>query len=161
MIRRPPRKRVRLRSAGLLPYRNNDTLEVLVAHPGGPFWAKKDEGAWSVVKGLIDTDEEPTAAAAREFAEETGWAPPPEPWIDLGEVRLRSGKVVVGWAVPGDYDPETLEPGEFTTVLRGKPVTFPEIDRVAWFDLETARRKLNPAYGDFLDRLERQAPRAG
>lgn len=134
---------------------------MLVAHPGGPFWARKDEGAWSVVKGLIEPDEEPRLAAAREFSEETGWPAPPEPWIDLGEVRLRSGKVVVGWAASADYDPDTLEPGEFTTVLKGRKVTFPEIDRVAWFDLDTARRKLNRAYGDFLDRLERQGPGGG
>lgn len=143
------------RSAGLLPYRVREGLEVLIAHPGGPFWAKKEEGAWSLVKGEIDSDEDWRRAAAREFAEETGWDPPPEPWLDLGEVRLRSGKYVAGWAAEADFDPATLEPGEFVTTLRGRPVSFPEIDRVEWCDLATARRKLNSAYGDFLDRLER------
>lgn len=142
-------------SAGIIPYRTSDGLEVLVAHPGGPFWSKKDEGAWSVVKGLIEPDEDPRVAAGREFTEETGWPPPPPPWIELGQVRLRSGKVVVGWAGAADYDPDALQPGEFTMTLKGRAVTFPEVDRVAWFDVTTARHKLNPAYGDFMDRLER------
>lgn len=132
-----------------------------MAHPGGPFWAKKDEGAWSLIKGLIGPDESPVAAAGREFAEETGWPAPAQPWIDLGEIRLKSRKRVVAWAVAADFDPDTLNPGEFSTVLRGRPVVFPEIDRVEWFDIGVARRKLNPAYGDFLDRLERQAPLRG
>lgn len=144
-----------MRSAGLLPFRVVDRLEVLVAHPGGPFWARKDEGAWSLVKGLIDEDEDPMDAARREFSEETGWDAPSEPWLDLGEVRLRSGKRVTAWAVQADYDPETLRPGECTIQLRGRDVTFPEIDRVRWFDTEEARAKLNPVYGEFLDRLER------
>lgn len=150
-----------MRSAGLLPFRLQLRLEVLVAHPGGPFWARKDEGAWSLVKGLIDDGEDPRRAAGREFTEETGWPPPPEPWIDLGEVRLRSGKRVIAWAAKADYDPEGLEPGEFTMTLRGREVTFPEIDRVAWFDITTARSRLNPAYGEFLDRLERQTGESG
>jgi len=144
-----------MRSAGLLPFRVVDRPEVLVAHPGGPFWARKDEGAWSLVKGLIDENEDPMDAARREFIEETGWDAPSEPWLDLGEVRLRSGKRVTAWAAPADYDPDTLRPGEFTMQLRGREVTFPEIDRVRWFDIEVARVKLNPVYGDFLDRLER------
>ncbi len=143
-----------MKSAGVLPYRQNSRLEVLVAHPGGPFWANKDEGAWSVVKGLIEEGEDPRATARREFTEETGWRPPGPPWVELGEVRLRSGKHVVAWAAAADYDPATLQPGEFTTTLRGHQVSFPEIDRVAWFDLTAARRKLNPVYGEFLDRLE-------
>ncbi len=150
-----------MRSAGVLPYRNDPRLEVLIAHPGGPFWARKDAGAWSLIKGLIDDDEAPMEAARREFREETGWDPPADPWLDLGEVRLRSGKTVIGWAAPGEYDPGALVPGEFTMSLRGKEVTFPEIDRVEWFDTETARTKLNPVYGVFLDRLERQLSVAG
>lgn len=150
-----------MKSAGLVPYRRTDTLQVLIGHPGGPFWAKKDEGAWSVIKGVIEAGEDAGPAAAREFTEETGWPPPEGPWLDLGEIRLRSGKVVQVWAGEADYDPSTLQPGMFTTTLRGKPVSFPEIDRVEWFDLPTARRKLNPAYGETLDRLERQAPPGG
>lgn len=148
-------------SAGILPHRKRDSLEVLIAHPGGPFWAGKDAGAWSVIKGLVETDEDPRTTAAREFLEETGWPPPAEPWTDLGEIRLKSGKRVVVWAAPGDYDPEALEPGQYTVKVRGKWATFPEIDRVEWVDLETAREKLNPAYGPILDRLEAQGPRGG
>lgn len=150
-----------MRSAGVLPYRFRPGLEVLVAHPGGPFWAKKDLGAWSIVKGLIDEGEEPRAAAAREFTEETGWVPPPPPWFELGEVRLRSGKRVLGWAAESDYDPAGLEPGEMTINLRGSPITFPEIDVVSWFPVEVARVKLNAAYGEFLDRLERHGAETG
>lgn len=150
-----------MKSAGLLPYRHAGSLQVLVAHPGGPFWASKDEGAWSVVKGLIEEGEDERKAAAREFTEETGWRPPEEPWIDLGQIRLRSGKVVQVWGAEGDYDPDRLQSGTFTTILRGKPVSFPEVDRVAWFDLATARRKLNPAYDETLARLERHAGSGG
>ncbi len=150
-----------MRSAGVLPYRRRPRLEVLIAHPGGPFWAKKDAGAWSLVKGLIDEDEDPRVAAAREFTEETGWPPPLEPWLDLGEVRLRSGKRVQGWAAEADFDPAQLKPGEFTVVLRGRPVAFPEIDRVEWVPVKVARQKLNPVYGEFLDQLERLVPEHG
>ena len=103
-------------SAGILPYR--PTLEVLIAHPGGPFWANKDEGAWSVVKGLVEPGEDPRDTAAREFREETGWPPPPEPWVELGEARLRSGKRVRVWAAAADYDPATLDPGTVTMPLQ-------------------------------------------
>lgn len=145
-----------MRSAGILPYRTtHEALEVLIAHPGGPFWARKDAGAWSVIKGVIEEGEEARVAAGREFREETGWEPPPEPWLELGEIQLRSGKLVVVWAAEADYDPESLQPGEFTATVGGKEVEFPEIDKVAWFDLETARMKLNPAYEPILDRLER------
>lgn len=150
-----------MKSAGFLPYRRTGRLEVLIGHPGGPFWAKKDEGAWSVIKGVVEAGEDARQAAAREFNEETGWAPPPEPWLDLGEIELRSGKVVHVWAGKGEYDPDTLQPGLFTTTIRGRPASFPEIDRTEWFDLETARRKLNPAYGATLDRLELQATSDG
>lgn len=150
-----------MKSAGLLPYRHNDELEVLIAHPGGPFWASKDDGAWSVIKGLVEEGEDERVAAAREFAEETGWAPPDEPWIDLGEIRLRSGKIVQVWAAPADYDPETLVSEMFRTKVRGSWATFPEIDRAGWFDVETARRKLNPAYEETLNRLERHARQVG
>lgn len=144
-----------------MPYRFAPGLEVLVAHPGGPLWARKDAGAWSIVKGVVDVDEEPRLAAAREFTEETGWPPPPEPWIELGAVRLKSGKTILGWAVEGEYDPGSLTPEYVTMEIRGRPVRIPEIDRVEWFDLATARTKLNPAYGPFLDKLERLVARAG
>lgn len=144
-----------MRSAGILPYRADGTIEVLIAHPGGPYWARKDEGAWSVVKGLVEEGEDSRAAAGREFTEETGWEAPDGPWVELGEIQLRSGKRVTVWAAAADYDPDTLQPGELTATVGGKPVVFPEIDRVGWFDLRTARTKLNPAYGPILDRLER------
>lgn len=150
-----------MRSAGVLPYRTRDRLEVLIAHPGGPFWAKKDLGAWSVIKGVIDDAEPPLQAARREFTEETGWEPPAGPWLELGEVRLRSGKRVIAWGAPGDYDPDTLIPGTFEMSLRGRMVTLPEIDRVAWLPIEEARTKLNPVYGEFLDRLEREVTGEG
>ena len=149
------------RSAGLLPYRRRGDWQVLIAHPGGPFWARKDLGAWSLIKGVIDSDEDEATAAGREFTEETGWPAPDGPWLDLGEVRLRSGKVIRAWAVEGDYDPATLRPGEFVTELNGRQVSFPEIDRVEWFDIAAAREKLNPAYADHLDRLEAQLPADG
>lgn len=148
-------------SAGLLPYRWNGGLEVLAAHPGGPLWARKDRGAWSLVKGLVEAGEDPLAAAAREFTEETGWRAPPPPWIDLGEVRLRAGKRVTAWAFQGDFDPAVLEPGEIAMWWRGRSLTFPEIDRVAWFDSTEARARLNPAYGTLLDRLERKLAECG
>ena len=150
-----------MRSAGLLPYRFTAELEVLIAHPGGPFWAKKDTGAWSLVKGVVEDGEDPRLAAGREFTEETGWPPPPEPWLELGEVRLRSGKWVVGWAAAADFDPVDLRPGEFTMNLGGRPATFPEIDRVGWFPTNVARDKLNPVYGEFLDELERLVQASG
>ncbi len=148
-------------SAGLLPYRWNGELEVLAAHPGGPLWARRDRGAWSVIKGLVQEDEDPLVAAAREFAEETGWHAPPPPWVDLGETRLKSGKRVKAWAVQADFDPEVLAPGEITMWWRGASFTFPEIDRVAWFDSTQARTRLNPAYGVFLDRLEQRLSEHG
>lgn len=144
-----------------MPYRRTDSLEVLIAHPGGPFWANKDDGAWSVIKGLVEQGEDPRAAAAREFTEETGWPPPSEPWTGLGEIRLRSGKVVAVWSASADYDPGSLQPELVTATLKGQPVTFPEIDRVGWFDLSTAGRKLNPAYEEILERLERKTPDDG
>lgn len=139
-----------VRSAGLLPYRLDSGLEVLIAHPGGPFFARRDVGAWTLLKGLIEDGEDEEVTAAREFAEETGWEPPQHPWLPLGETVMRSRKVVVAWAVEADYDPTTLVPGTFT--LRGRE--YPEIDRVDWADPDTARTKLNPALGVFVDRIE-------
>lgn len=138
-----------LRSAGLLPYRLRPRLEVLIAHPGGPYFARRDDGWWSIIKGLIDPDEDEVAAAARELTEETGWEPPPLPWIPLGETRLKSGKVVTGFAAEADYDPAALQPGTF--LVGGR--SYPEVDRVAWFDPETAAVRLNPAQVVFVERL--------
>ncbi len=139
-----------VRSAGLLPFRRHDNFEVLVAHPGGPYFARRDNGWWSIVKGMVEPDEQDDATAAREFEEETGWPAPPKPWIPLGDVSLKSRKIVVAWAVEADYDIDTLDPGLFTMGHR----QFPEIDRVQWMKPELARVKLNPALGPFIDRLE-------
>ena len=145
-------------SGGILPYRQTPEgrLQVLIAHPGGPLWARKDEGAWSVIKGELEPDEHPLDAAVREFTEETGWRLPAGTYLDLGRVEQKSGKVVVAWAVEADFDPDTLRPGTFTMEWpprSGQTREFPEIDRVAWFDLDEAARRLNPAQRAFLDRL--------
>jgi predicted NUDIX family NTP pyrophosphohydrolase len=149
----------RPKSAGLLLYRVRDGRpEVLIGHMGGPFWAKKDEGAWSVFKGEYEDGEEPLLAARREFEEETGSPPPHGPTVALGEVRQSSGKRVVAWAVEGDFDPATLVSNTFTTEWpprSGRQVEFPEVDRAEWFDLETARSKLVRAQAAFVDALER------
>jgi predicted NUDIX family NTP pyrophosphohydrolase len=139
----------RLRSAGLLPYRLVDGPELLIAHPGGPYFARRDNGWWSIVKGIVEPDESDLEAAAREFEEETGWPAPPGPWLDLGETILKSRKTVIAYAVEAVLDPETMEPG--LVYIAGRP--FPEIDRVAWMTPDQARVKLNPAQGIFVDRL--------
>ncbi len=138
-----------LRSAGLLPYRVTTGLELLVCHPGGPYFARKDNGWWSIVKGIVEPDESDREAAGREFREETGWEPPTEPWIELGETTLKSRKVVVAFGVESDLDPETMVPGMFTMGDR----RYPEIDRVEWMTPDRACVKLNPALAVFVDRL--------
>ncbi len=142
-------------SAGLLPYRRSSAIEVLIAHPGGPLWAKRDAGHWSIVKGEVLQGEDPRAAAAREFQEETSWLAPEGIWLDLGSVRLKSGKTVLGWAVEADLDPTHLIPGVFSMVWRGQRQEFPEIDRVAWCSPIEAQRLLNPAQAEFVPRLIR------
>ena len=139
----------RLRSAGLLPYRLDDELRLLVAHPGGPFFARRDNGWWSIVKGIVEADESDEEAAAREFEEETGWPAPPLPWIELGETTLKSRKIVVAYAVEADLDPETLASNLIT--ISGR--SFPEIDQVVWMSVDQARVKLNQAQTVFIDRL--------
>ncbi len=140
-------------SAGVLPFRRSSgKIEVLIAHPGGPFWARRHRGAWSIVKGELDPGEDPEAAARREFEEETGWSLPDGPWIPLGRVVQRSGKEVLAWAVEADFDPATLRPGTFT--LGGR--AYPEIDRVEWCGPDEARTLLNPAQAAFVDRLLEQ-----
>jgi predicted NUDIX family NTP pyrophosphohydrolase len=146
-------------AAGLLLYRRGpDGLEVLVAHPGGPAWAGRDAGAWSIPKGVADPGEiDLLEVARREFREETGHVPPAGEPLDLGEVRLKSGKVVQAWALPGDLDParatSNLVEMEWPR-KSGSWLTVPEVDRVAWFDAAEARRRLNPAQAVFVDRLE-------
>jgi predicted NUDIX family NTP pyrophosphohydrolase len=147
-----------VRSAGILLYRwtADGGLEVLLAHMGGPFWARKDAGAWSVPKGEYLAGEEPLAAARREFAEELGRPVPDGPLTALGELRQPSGKRVSVWALAADFDPETAEFGTFTMEWpprSGRIGTFPEVDRVAWFALEAAREKLVRGQVAFLDRL--------
>lgn len=133
-------------------------VEVLLAHPGGPFWARRDLGAWSLPKGELDPGELPLAAACREFTEETGYAVS-GPFLPLGEVRQQSGKAVEAWAVEGDADPEALRCNTFEMEWpprSGRLQAFPEVDRVAWFALDEARRRILPAQAPFLERLARE-----
>ncbi|MCK7624819.1 NUDIX domain-containing protein [Streptomyces sp. RS10V-4] len=146
------------RSAGLLLHRRgaDGATEVLLAHMGGPLWARRDAGAWSVPKGEYRPPEEPLAAARREFAEELGVPPPDGRYVPLGDVRQAGGKVVTVWAVAGDLDPDRIAPGTFETEWpRGSGVvrSFPEIDRVAWCTPQRARERLVTAQVAFLDRL--------
>jgi predicted NUDIX family NTP pyrophosphohydrolase len=146
-------------SAGILLYRGDgDSLEVLLVHPGGPFWSKKDEGAWSIPKGELEDGEESRACALRELEEEIGSSLGllPERLDELGEVRLKSGKRVQGWAAEGDFDPAALRSNTFAMEWpprSGKEREFPEVDRAEWFAPEQARLKINPAQAAFLDRL--------
>jgi predicted NUDIX family NTP pyrophosphohydrolase len=151
----------RLDSAGILLYRRRDAgLEVLLVHPGGPFWARKDLGAWSIPKGEVDDGEDPRACALREFAEETGTRLPGGALDELGSVKLKSGKLVLAFAVEGDLDPATISSNTFELEWpprSGRVQSFPEIDRAGWFDPATAREKLNPAQAAFVDRLQERA----
>lgn len=144
-------------SAGILLWRNGSAgPQVLVGHMGGPFWARKDAGAWTVPKGEVAPGEEPWAAARREWVEELGVPVPPGEPVDLGEVRQRGGKVVRAWAVEGDLDPGTVVPGTFEMEWpprSGQTRSFPELDRVEWVDLEAARERLVTAQREVLDRL--------
>jgi predicted NUDIX family NTP pyrophosphohydrolase len=145
-------------SAGILLWRRHGGgIEVLLGHPGGPFFARKDAGHWTVLKGEAEPDDELVAVARREFQEETGHAPPEGSLVELGEVRQRSGKVVVAWAVEGDLDVTTSVSNVFEMEWpprSGRLREFPEIDRVEWFDLSDARGKIIPEQAPFLDRLE-------
>jgi len=125
-------------------------------HPGGPFWARRDEGAWSIPKGEYADGEDAMAAARREFEEETGTAPPPGALLELGEVRQRSGKRVTAWAAEGDLDPAAIVSNTFVVEWpprSGRMQEFPEVDRAGWFGAEEARRRLVPAQAEFVDRL--------
>lgn len=164
-------------SAGILLYRRrraggggagievdpDGVLEVLLAHPGGPYWSRQDHGSWSVPKGIAEPDEAPEAVAAREFEEETGFAlvsvarDPERAPIDLGEVTLKSGKVIRAWAVEGDLDPELARSNEVEIEWpprSGRLQVIPEVDRVAWFGVEEAKRRAHPAQAAFVGRLE-------
>ena len=130
---------------------------MLLVHPGGPFWANRDAGAWSIPKGEYDEGEDPQACARREFQEETGTELPPGALAELGTVRLKSGKDVVAWAAEGDLDPDAIMSNEFELEWpprSGRTESFPEVDRAGWFGLDGAREKLNPAQASFVDRLE-------
>ena len=146
-------------SAGVLLFRRvGGEIEVLLAHPGGPFWKNKDEGAWSIPKGEYAENDDPLAAAKREFAEETGLTPSGD-LIPLGEIRQPGGKAVTAWAVEGDLDTTKVRSNTFSMPWpprSGKLREFPEIDRAEWFPLEVARRKILKGQADFLDRLARQ-----
>ncbi len=150
-------------SAGLLLFRRlDDGLEVLIAHPGGPIWARRDSGAWSLPKGAPNDGEDLLDAARREFREETGHEAPVGSPIDLGEVRMRSGKTVRAWAIEGDLDPSQIY--SMHTEIEWPPKSgatrrVPEVDRVLWADPADARRRLNPAQAEFVDRLLRALAR--
>jgi len=150
------------RSAGILLHREGaDGREVLLVHPGGPFWANRDDGAWSIPKGEYTDDEDPEAAARREFAEELGSRLPESAELrDLGEVKQKNGKVVVAYAAAGDLDTSTVHSNTFEMEWpprSGRRQAFPETDRAEWFALAQAREKLLPAQAAFLDRLEEAA----
>jgi predicted NUDIX family NTP pyrophosphohydrolase len=153
------------RSAGILLYRGRTGApEVLLVHPGGPFWERKDQGAWSIPKGEYEEGEDPRACALREFEEELGGAPPAGALTELGTTRLAGGKLVSAWAAEGDLDPASVVSNTFTLewpprsgVLR----EFPEVDRAEWFSLAEARRRINPAQVAFLERLREKLEEEG
>lgn len=144
------------RSAGLLLHRPSDAgPQVLLGHPGGPYWAGKHAGAWSIPKGEYSPDEDPLAAARREFAEELGRPAPDGPAQHLGEVTQRGGKTVSAWAIAADFDVAVIHSNvvQLQWPRSGRIQTFPELDRAAWFDPDAAREAINPAQRIFLDRL--------
>jgi predicted NUDIX family NTP pyrophosphohydrolase len=145
------------RSAGILLYRDGDGgLEVLLVHPGGPFFARRDAGAWSIPKGRYEDGEEPLACARREFAEELGSPCPDGPALELGEIRQKNGKRVTAFAIEGDLDAEAITSNTFEIEWpprSGRRQSFPEVDRAGWFALDAAREKLLAAQVPLLDRL--------
>ncbi|MER6012511.1 NUDIX domain-containing protein [Streptomyces bluensis] len=153
------------RSAGLLLYRRAaGGLEVLLGHMGGPFFARRDAGAWTVPKGEYEPDEPARDAARREFQEELGVPPPDGEAVPLGEVRQTGGKVVTAWAVEADLDPATVVPGTFRMEWpprSGRVQEFPELDRVEWLGLDRAREVIVKAQTVFLDRLAEHSDSPG
>ena len=149
-------------SAGLLMYRERpEGAEVFLVHPGGPFWAKKDQGAWTIPKGEYEADEEPLTAAQREFHEETGCIATP-PFLDLGSIRQKSGKVVIAWAFAGELDPANLISNTCEVEWpprSGRRLEIPEVDRGLWFSMEEAHRRIRQEQAALLDALSaRLAP---
>lgn len=144
-------------SSGLILFRRTSgKLEVLLAHPGGPFWARRDAGAWTIPKGAVDEGEDLLDAARREFREETG-IEADGPFISLGSIKQRAGKTVHAWAWEGDADPLAVTSNVMSTEWprnSGKFLTFPEVDRCAWFDVRTAHAKINPAQAALIERLQ-------
>ena len=142
-------------SAGLLLFRRTAGLSLFLAHPGGPFWRDRDVGAWTIPKGVVEDGEDLLDAARREFHEETGIVAR-EPFIPLGSIRQKAGKVVHAWAWEGDADPALVTSNDMRTEWprgSGHWLVFPEIDRCAWFDPPRARQRMNPAQAEFIDRL--------
>ena len=150
------------KSAGILLYRIRNKLpEVFLVHPGGPFWANKDGGAWTIPKGEFDEDEDPLDAAKREFKEETGTKISGE-FIELNPIRQKSGKIVLAWAVEGDIEPTKIISNEFEMEWpprSGKMKRFPEIDKASWFNLTEAKQKIIPAQSSLIEELESRVVR--
>lgn len=146
-------------SAGLLLYRlRNGVLEFLLVHPGGPFWKNKDAGAWTIPKGELGDNEEPLAAAVREFEEELGFKPIGS-FLELTPIKQKGGKIVHAWAVEGDCDPAQIKSNTFTMEWppnSGKKMEFPEVDRAEFFKLEDAKEKINQAQIPLLEELQRR-----
>jgi predicted NUDIX family NTP pyrophosphohydrolase len=158
-VRKPKVDKSGRTSAGILLWRSRGgRLQVLLGHPGGPYFSGKDADHWTVLKGEVDPGEDLLAVARREFEEETGFRPPEGPTIELGEIRQKSGKRVLAWAVEGDLDIQAAVSNSFEMEWpprSGRMREFPEIDRVEWFGLDDARDKIKAAQAPFLDRLER------
>lgn len=137
-----------------MPFRlTQGQLEVLIAHPGGPFWRQRQVGAWSIVKGELAPGEDPMHAAIREFTEETGWTVESDLLVPLGETTQKAGKTVLAWAFEADFDPTTLASQSVTIHWKGREITFEEIDEVRWCSRAEAKRLLNPAQVVFYERL--------
>jgi len=146
---------MRKRSAGILLWKRDKALRVLLVHPGGPFWAKKDDGAWSIPKGEYSDGEDPLTVAKREFAEELGRKPRGK-YVALGEIKQKAGKRVTAFALQGDFDIAKLVSNTFEMEWppkSGRTRAFPEVDRAQWFALDEARQKINPAQAELIDRL--------
>lgn len=146
------------KSAGILLYRkHNNHLEVFLVHPGGPFWKKKDTGAWSIPKGEFKDEEDALSSAIREFKEETGSDISGE-FLSLSPVKLKSGKIIYAWAIEGNIDEKSIVSNEFLLEWppkSGKQISVPEVDKAAWFSCEEAREKINSAQSNFIDQLEK------